>query len=145
MQMILGIVCVLFGALGWTGQLLSAVSFERAQRLGLQEKSEETDLLFRLAERHAAVWDALVLWPMILCGVLILLDHSAWPAAALVAGGIYLDAAGRETAKIRSLSLGGIRIGGPSAKRIQRVFFALMAGLAAWLLVYAVSIQRFPA
>ncbi|HOW97110.1 MAG TPA: hypothetical protein P5567_08100 [Kiritimatiellia bacterium] len=137
MRNILGVVCILFGALGWIGQLISAVNYALAQRLGLQEKSEGTDPLFRTAERNAARWDSLVLWTLILAGVLMLLDSRWWPPVALVAGGIYLDGAGREVAKVWSLKSQGIRIGTPGAQRVQKVFFTMMAAIALGVLACA--------
>lgn len=137
MKTALAIVCILFGALGWIGQLISGLNYELAQRLGLQEKSEGTDPLFRTAERNAARWDGLVLWTLILAGVLMLLDSRWWPPVALVAGGIYLDAAGREVAKVWSLKSQGIRVGTPAALLVQKVFFTAMAAVALWTLTLA--------
>lgn len=137
MQEILGIVCVLFGAVGWIGQTMSSIDFPLAQRLGLQEKSEDTDALYLLTELNAARWDAVVLWPLILAGILLLLDHPWWPYVSLVAAGIYLDAAGREAAKYVSFSRGGVRTGTAKEKRTAFGFYASMGIIALWLLVYA--------
>ncbi len=138
MRTTLGIVCILFGAFGWLGQIISGINYELAQKLGLQEKSDGTDPLFRLAERDTARWDSLVLWTLIVAGVLMLLDSAWWPAIALVAGGIYLDAAGREAMKCWSLKQSGVRIGSPGARKVQVVFFTLMAAIALWLLAYTI-------
>ncbi|MBP7828631.1 MAG: hypothetical protein KA248_01800 [Kiritimatiellae bacterium] len=137
MKTALAIVCILFGALGWIGQVISGMNYGLAQRLGLQEKSEGTDPLFRTAERNAARWDGLVLWTLILAGVLMLFNSPWWPPAALVAGGIYLDTAGREVAKLTSLKRHGVRVGSPANQRTQRFFFTLMAAVALGVLVCA--------
>ena len=42
---VLGIICLLFGAIGWGGQVISGINYPLAQRLGLQEKSAGTDPL----------------------------------------------------------------------------------------------------
>ncbi|MBU1694478.1 MAG: hypothetical protein KJ726_09995 [Verrucomicrobia bacterium] len=136
MRTVLGIVCILFGALGWAGQVISGLNYELAQKLGLQEKSEGTDPLFRLAERNTARWDIVVLWTLIAAGILMLLDNAWWPPVALVAGGIYLDAAGREVAKVLSLKRHGVRIGTPGARKVAAGFFTVMAAVSIWVLAY---------
>jgi hypothetical protein len=140
MRTTLAIVCILFGAFGWVGQVISGINYELAQKLGLQEKSEGTDPLFRLAERNAARWDGVVLWTLILAGILMLLDSAWWPPVALVAGGIYLDGAGREVAKVRSLKQHGVRVGTPGAIEVQKVFFTLMTAIAIWVLAYTLRV-----
>lgn len=142
MQMTLGLVCIVFGCIGWGGQLLSALAFEWAQRWGLQEGSEHTDPLFRSAELNAARWDALMLWTLIVAGVLMVIDHAVWPLAALVAGGIHLDAGGREAAKYLCLRKHQVRVGTASnVKMACTVFLALglmgllVAGYAAFRLL----------
>jgi len=135
-RIVLATACIAFGVIGWVGQLISALHFEFAQKLGLQEKDEGTDPLYRSGERHAARWDALVLWPLIAAGVLLALDHDGWPPMALVAAGIYLDAAGREAAKIASLRKGGVQVGTPGNIRVQKICFIVMAVMAAWLITY---------
>jgi len=137
MQDLLGVVCVLFGAVGWIGQLISSINFPLAQRLGLQEQTEDTDALYRLAELNAARWDTVVLWSLIAAGILMLIDHNWWPYVSLLAGGIYLDTAGREAAKYLSLSLGGVKTGTPKEKCTAVCFYAIMALIALWVIVHA--------
>ena len=138
MQTVLGVVCILFGGFGWVGQLISGINYPLAQRLGLQEKSDGTDTLFRLAEINAARWDSFVLWTLVAAGILMLVNNSWWPYVSLVAGGIYLDGAGREAAKYISLTKGGVRIGSPKDLRIAAVFFCIMAAIALWVITYAI-------
>ncbi len=137
MQKILGLVCVLFGALGWIGQTISAINFPLAQKLGLQEKSEDTDPLYRMAELNASRWDAVVLWSIIAAGILMLIDHTWWPYVSLVASGIYLDTAGREAAKYLSLLEGGVKTGTAKETRTALSFYGIMAVISLWLMVYA--------
>ncbi|MDY6953063.1 MAG: hypothetical protein SWE60_16260 [Thermodesulfobacteriota bacterium] len=136
-RLVLGIICILFGGIGWMGQVLSGVHYSLAQRLGLQEKSEGTDPLFRRAETYTARWDALVLWTLLLAGVLMLTDNYWWPYLGLIAGGIYLDAAGREGAKYIGLSKSGIRIGTPKDLKIAACCFLAMGVVSLWVIVYA--------
>ncbi len=85
-------------SIGYIGQLILTVNFPLAQRLGLQEKPENTDPLSNRLELMTARWDLAVLWIPPLAGLLILLDHAWWPAACLIAGGVHFDAGGREWA-----------------------------------------------
>jgi hypothetical protein len=138
MRIVLGIICVLFGGIGWAGQLISGINYPLAQRLGLQEKSEGTDPLFRRAETNAARWDSFVLWTLLAAGILILTNNHWWPYVSLVAGGIYLDGAGREVAKCISLSKEGIRIGTPKDLKIAAGFFITMSAIALWVIIYSI-------
>ncbi len=137
MRTMLGVVCIMFGGFGWVGQLISGINYPLAQRLGLQEKSQGTDALFRSAEINAARWDSFVLWTLMVAGILMLADNHWWPYVSLVAGGIYLDGAGREAAKYIGLRRAGVRIGDSRDLRIAAVFFLAMAGIALWVIVYA--------
>lgn len=137
MRTVLGVICVLFGGFGWIGQFISAVNYELAQKLGLQEKDEGTGPLYRRAETNAARWDSVVLWTMAVAGVLMLMDHTWWPYVGLIAGGIYLDGAGREAAKCISMYKEGVRVGTPKDHKVAATFFVLMAGIALWLIIYA--------
>ncbi len=101
----------LFGWLLYVGQLISVVNFPLAQRHGLQEPPEQTDPLYSRLELYAARWDVLCLWILPLTGVLILLEHPWWPYAALIGGAIFVDAGGRETAKVLGLRKEGVRSG----------------------------------
>ncbi|MFZ5865433.1 MAG: hypothetical protein ACOYXY_06110 [Thermodesulfobacteriota bacterium] len=137
MRIVLGLFFVCFGLFGWVGQLISGFNYSLAQRLSLQEKSEGTDPLFRLAELNAARWDACVLWTLPLAGVLMLLNHPWWPYVALVAGGIHLDAGGRELAKSLSLRKGGVKIGSPKDWTIAKAFLSLLVLIGLVTIAYA--------
>ena len=136
MRVGLAIVCIVYGAFGWLGQLISGINYPMAQRLGLQESNERTDPLFRRAEANAARWDSLVLWTLVAAGILMFMDHPWWPILSLVAGGIYLDGAGRESAKYLSLHKSGVRIGTSRQMKIAMVFFASMFFVALLVLAY---------
>ena len=131
-----GIVFVLFGLVGVVGQLISTVNFELAQKLGLQEKDAETEPLFRRLELNTARWDLFVIWTLPLAGVLMLIDHSGWPYLSLVAGGVHVDTAGREAAKLLGLKAQGIRIGADKEVRLALFFFGVMAAIGVWAIVY---------
>lgn len=117
MRFFVGILCSA-GWLLYVGQIISVVDFGLAQRLGLQEAQEHTDPLSSHLELWTARWDLLWLWTLPLAGVLMLLDHFLWPYAALVAGGTFVDAGGREAAKVLGLKNQGVRIGSPGQYRV---------------------------
>ena len=142
MRIVLGIICVIFGGIGWIGQVISGFNYPLAQKLGLQEKSEGTDPLFRRAETNAARWDSFVLWTLLAAGILMLINNYWWPYISLIAGGIYLDGAGREVAKCVSLSKEGIRIGSPKDLRVAAVFFSVMFIISIWVITYSLYILR---
>jgi hypothetical protein len=137
MRIVLGLFFVFFGLFGWVGQLISGVHYSLAQKLGLQEKSEGTDPLFRLAERNTARWDTFVLWTLPLAGVLMLLNNPWWPYVALVAGGIHVDAGGRELAKSLGLRKGGVAIGTPKDWTIAKAFLSVLALIGLVTIAYA--------
>jgi hypothetical protein len=136
MRIALSLICILFGAFGWVAQFVSAIHYPLAQRLGLQEKTEGTDALFRIAELSTARWDVCVLWTLPLAGILMLVDHHWWPYVSLIAGGIYLDTAGREAAKMLSLRKGGVRVGSSKDLWIAVVFFSVMAAISLAVIFY---------
>lgn len=137
MTTVLGIICVLFGGFSWLAQLVSAVNFPLAQRLGLQEKSEGTDALYQQAELNSARWDVAVLWILPAAGILMLSGHHWWPYLGLLAGGIYLDGAGREAAKYTSLKKSGVRLGNPREYWITLVYFVVMFLVGLGVVIYS--------
>lgn len=114
MSVLQTIICwawITVGTFLYIGQLISTFNFPLAQRLGLQEKSENADPLVSRLELMAARWDLAVLWVPPVAGVLFLVDQALWPAACLIAGGVNLDAGGREWAKVAGLSAQGVQLG----------------------------------
>jgi hypothetical protein len=138
-QIALGIVAFLLGSFFVVGQLISAVNFSFAQKLGLQEKDDETEPLFRRLELNTARWDLVVLWSATLAGALMLVDNSWWPYVALIAGGIYVEASGREAAKHLGLRAQGVRIGGAPEVRVYFATLGVMAAVGLGLIAYALA------
>lgn len=139
MQITIGWMLLFIGGLLYFSQIISSFNFELAQRLGIQESPEETDSILQTAERFTAYWDLLTLGWLPLAGLLMIIDHNWWPIVALVGGAIYLDASGREAAKIISFRKAGFRLG---TKQQQRVFFAsyiVMAIIGLCLIAYTIN------
>lgn len=135
-QIILGWVWVVLGGVLYLGQVISSVNFQLAQRLGLQEKPESADALAGKLELRTARWDVLALWTAPAAGVLMLVDHALWPVAALIAGAVYVDAGGREWAKIAGLRAHGVAVGSVRERALIYGTFCLLiaAGLAGVIL-----------
>lgn len=140
MTIALGIVALAVGSLVIVGQLVSVVDFELAQRLGLQERDAGTDPLHRALELSTARWDLLVLWTLPAAGVVMLIDTSWWSWLALVAGGVYADAGGREAFKILALRAEGVRVGSAWETRTLLAFHVLMAAVALALIAHALIV-----
>ncbi len=121
------------------GQIISSIDFSLAQRLGLQENPNETDPLLQRAEQYTAYWDLATLVWMPLTGLLMVLNHPSWPWVGIVASAIYIDAAGREAAKILSFKHHGLRIGPAGQHRFFFSTFLIMALLGIIVLVYALN------
>ena len=140
MTIALGIVAFAVGSLVIVGQLISAVDFELAQRLGLQEGDAGADPLHRRLELSTARWDLLVLWTLPAAGVAMLIDTRWWPWLALVAGGSYVDAGGREACKILTLKAEGVRVGTIQETRNLLGFHALMVAVAVALIAHSLVV-----
>ena len=132
MNLVIGILCVLMSVF-YVGQLISVLNFPLAQRLGLQESADEVDAIFAGLELGTAKWDLFVLWVLPVAGVLMLIGHSLWPAAALVGGALHIDTGGREAFKWLGLREAGIRLGSAGQQRLYvgtLVVFIVVGGLA---------------
>jgi hypothetical protein len=138
MQTTLALLTLLVG-IGFVGQIVSVINFKLAQRLGLQEKDDATDPVFRHLELNTARWDLFVLWTLPLAAILMLIDHAWWPHAALLAGGVSVDTAGREAAKILGLRSVGARIGTAPEARLIFGYLALMMIVGLALAAYSLA------
>lgn len=125
MRTIVGMLC-LVGWLLYIGQLISVANFSLAQRIGLQESSEHADPLFNNLELWTARWDLLWFWTLPVAGVLMLANHWLWPYAAMIGGGAFVDAGGREAAKIFGLRQESVRIGSQQESRIAIAAYIYM-------------------
>ena len=94
MRIIIGTLCTSLWLL-YAGQLLSAFNYELAVRLGLQDPGGDTNDVTRRLERWTTRFDVLSMWTLPTVGVLMLIDHSWWPYAAMVGGGACIDGLGR--------------------------------------------------
>jgi len=140
MLLVMGLVCVVIGALFYAAQLISSINFALAQRLGLQEKAEHADPLVSRLELRTVRWDLFSLWTVPVAGILMLLDHSWWPYGGLIGGGVYVDAGGREAAKYLGLSAHGVGVGTPNELRLAIGVFASLIVIG--VLMIAISLAK---
>lgn len=139
MQIVIGWILLFLGGALYLAQIISSVNFPLAQRLGIQEQPDKADPLLQRAERYVAYWDLVTLGWLPLAGLLMIVDHTWWPIAALIGSSIYLDTSGREAAKFLSFRHHGLKMG---SEKQQKLFFAsylLMAAMALVLIYYSVN------
>jgi len=140
MRVALAAAALVIGSVTLVGQLISTLDFALAQRLGLQEKSDRAAPLFSGLELNTARWDVAVLWAVLPAAVLMLIEHSWWPWVALAAGGVYLDAGGREIAKLLGLRAHGVAVGAPQELRLALLYLTALSGLGAALIAYSLAV-----
>ena len=132
MDIIWGILLVVFGLIGWGGQVLSALTPKFAEKLGLIEPEADVDPAFYADACGEAKWDSFILWTLPFAGILILLNSSLWIYSGLIGGSIYFYFAGRSIITRIELRRKGIRIGKPELLKIYFIFATLwgLIGLA---------------
>ena len=138
MQTLIGWITITFGGALYLAQIISSINFPLAQRLGIQERPETSDVLLQRSERYTAYWDLFTLLWLPIAGILMIIDHPWWPVIALIGGAIYLDAAGREAAKSLSFRHEGMRIGSKFEQRAYFACYIIMAALALLVIVFSV-------
>ena len=130
MGLIWGVVVIALSMLCWGGQLVSAVAPRTAARLGLADAEADVDPVFWADGRGEALWDAIATWPMVVAGVLLVGDHSAWPYFGLAGGGGYLYFAGRGIVTRLTMQRRGMRIGAPRDVAVGLTALALWGAMA---------------
>lgn len=122
MRVIVGVLCTSLWLL-YAGQVVSALNYKLAVRLRLQDSGgDHNDVTHRL-ERWTARFDVLWLWTLPTAGVLMLIDHSWWPFAAMIGGGAYIDGLGRYMFTVLGLREQGVWTGTPSDWLATKVIF----------------------
>ncbi len=132
MDIIWGILLIVFGLIAWGGQVLSALTPKFAEKLGLNESEADVDPAFYADMRGEARWDSITLWILPFAGILIILNNPMWIYFGLVGGSMYLYFAGRTIFTRLELKRKGVRIGKPELLKTYYIFVALwgLIGLA---------------
>ena len=125
MEIILGVVLIVLGLLAWGGQTLSRFAPDTATKLSLVEKRETVEPVYWADIRGEALWDFLTLWTLVVAGVLLLIDHQAWPYFGLVGGSIYLYFAGRGILTRVEMQRAGFRVGDSRSVQLGLVMLAV--------------------
>jgi hypothetical protein len=96
--------------------------------------------MHRRLELNTARWDVLVFWTLPLAGVAMLIDVSWWPWVALIAGGVSVDAGGREVSKFLAVRSEGVRVGTEQEGRIYVGFLALTLAVGLALIAHSLAV-----
>lgn len=121
------VVLIVLGLLAWVGQILSLFAPSTAEKLSLVEKEETVDQVYWADIRGEALWDFLTLWTLMVAGVLLLLDHHAWPYFGLISGSIYVYFGGRGILTRLEIRRSGFRIGDPATVQLGLIMLAVWA------------------
>ena len=132
MDIIWAILIIVFGLIGWGGQVLSTLTPKFAKKLGLIEPEADTDQAFYADARGEAKWDSITLWTLPLAGIFIILNSPLWIYFGMVGGSMYLYFAGRAVFTRLELKQRGVRIGNPELLKVYFIFVTLwgLIGLA---------------
>ena len=125
MEIVWGVVLIVLGLLAWGGQGLSYFAPSTAEKLNLTEGEEKVEPVFWADGQGEALWDFLTLWILVVAGILLLLDHDAWPYFGLVGGSVYVYFAGRGILTRLEMQRSGFRIGDPSNVRLGLIMLAV--------------------
>lgn len=125
MQAFWGILVVGLSLLCWGGQTISWLNPDLAVRWSLMEAEDDVEPTYWADIRGEAVWDALTLWTMVVAGVLLIIDNSAWPYFGLIGGGMYVYFAGRGILTRMAMRRRGLRIGDTSNVQLGLAFLAI--------------------
>jgi hypothetical protein len=125
MQILAGVVVSALSLLCWGGQAIVCFAPASGARLGLSEVEAEVEPTFWADVRGEALWDFLTLWTLVVAGVLLTVDHSAWTYFGLVGGGMYVYFAGRGIFTRIAMLRRGLRIGTAGGVRVVLTFLTI--------------------
>ncbi|MCP3973867.1 MAG: hypothetical protein GY720_05175 [bacterium] len=138
MAIIWGVVVTALALLCWGGQVVSLLSPQTAERLTLTESQSDVEPAFYADVRGEALWDSLTLWSLVVAGVLLIVDSSAWPYFGIAGGASYVYFAGRGVATRREMQRRGLRLG--SEENIKAAYVMLSAWGVAGLITLVAAV-----
>ena len=139
MDIIWGILIIVFGLIAWGGQVLSALTPRIAEKLGLIEPETDVDIAYYADVRGEARWDSITLWSLPFAGILIILNSPLWIYFGMVGGSMYLYFAGRAIFTRLELKRKGVRIGKPELLKTYYIFVALWGLIGLSTIIKAVK------
>jgi hypothetical protein len=125
MQIFWGIVVLALSLLCWGGQAVVCWAPTVGVKLGLSEAEADVELTFWADVRGEALWDFFTLWTLVVAGVLLIIDDTAWAYFGLVGGGMYVYFAGRGVLTRAAMLRRGLRIGTPRGVKVVFAFLAI--------------------
>lgn len=134
MNIIWGIIVIFLVLISWIGQIISAISPQKAAKLGVCEAEAEVDKTFFIDQRAEAVWDSLTNWTLMVAGILLLLNIEIWAYFGIIGGTIFLNFSGRGIITRIALKRAGIAIGNPRGLVVIYLFLSL------WLVMGVVTV-----
>ena len=142
MGILWGLVVVALSLLCWGGQVISWFAPATAVRLTLMEAEDTVEPTYFADVRGEALWDTLTLWTMVVAGVLLTLDVSAWAYFGLVGGGMYVYFAGRGIVTRRAMQQRGYRVGAAQNVKLGYLFLAVWGVMG--LITVAAAVVALP-
>jgi hypothetical protein len=143
MHVVWGIVVVALSLLAWGGQFVSWLAPDLAARLSLMEEEDTVEPTYWADIRGEAPLDAVTLWTMVVAGVLLILNVSAWAYFGLVGGGMYVYFAGRGVFTRIALRRRGFRVGAPQNLKLGYIMLAVWGLMG--LITIAAAVIALPA
>jgi len=139
MDIIWGVLLIVFGLIAWGGQVLSALSPRIAEKLGLMEPEADVDPVFYADVRGEVKWDTITLWTLPFAGILIILNSPLWIYFGMVGGSMYLYFAGRAIFTRLELKRKGARVGKPELLKMYFIFVTLWGLIGLSTIIKAVK------
>jgi len=143
MDIIWGILLIVFGLIAWGGQVLSALTPRIAEKLGLMEPEADVDPVFYADVRGEAKWDSITLWILPFAGLLITLQSPLWVYFGLIGGSMYLYFAGRAIFTRLELKRRGVCLGKPELLKAYYIFATLWGLIGLATVIKAVSVLSY--
>ena len=139
MHILIGIVIIIFSLIAWVGQIISAISPELGAKLGLIESESDVERAFFIDQRGEAVWDSFVLWPLVIAGILLILNIRSWVYFGVIGGAIFTYFSGRGIVTRLFLNKNGISIGTHDNLKTNLIFLVIWMVIGAGTIIYSVN------
>lgn len=140
MELVWGVIIIIFVSICWIGQLISAISPKIGASLGVIEAESDVDKTFFIDQRAEAIWDSFTTWILLAAGVLLILNNSLWTYFGLIGGGIFFNFSGRGMITRIALHRNGVRIGSKSNLTMAYTFLSLWMLISIVTILWAVSV-----
>lgn len=139
MNVFLGVAIASLSLLAWGGQAISWLKPDLAVKWTLMEAEDDVEPTYWADIRGESAWDVFTLWTMVVAGILLIIDNSAWPYFGLVGGGMYVYFGGRGILTRLAMQRRGLRIGAPSSVRVGLIFLAIWGVMGVLTIVASIA------